>query len=63
VFLLRRVPQLETLRADPAKSQLMLAAAMRRNRFFFVTESSRNDPETVSALPHRVLLSPQLKLH
>src|SRR5882757_7228577 len=36
---------------------------MRRNRFFLVTESSRNDPETVSAPPHRVLFSPYHDLH
>jgi hypothetical protein len=31
------------------KSQLMLWAAMRRYRFFLVTELSRNDPESDSA--------------
>src|ERR1700709_1673664 len=36
----------------------MLAAAMRRIDCFFVMESSRNHPETDSALPHDVLLSP-----
>ena len=36
---------------------------MRRNRSFFVTESSRNDPETVFAPPHRVLLSPYRTSH
>jgi hypothetical protein len=36
----------------------MLAAAMRRNRFFFVTKCPQNHPETVPALPHRVFLSP-----
>ena len=36
---------------------------MRRDCFFFVTESSRNDLETDSALPHRVLLSPHPDLH
>ena len=36
---------------------------MRRDRYFFVMERSRNDPETDSALPHRVLLSPYPNLH
>jgi hypothetical protein len=31
---------------------------MRRDCFFFVMETSRNDLETDSALPHNVLLSP-----
>ena len=45
------------------KSQLMVAAAMRREPGSFVKKSSRNDPETDLAPPHRVLLSPHRKLH
>jgi hypothetical protein len=49
------------LESRARKSQLMLAAAMRQHRFFFVIEFSRNDPEIVSALPHPVFLSPYPK--
>jgi hypothetical protein len=37
--------------------QLILAAAMRQYRSLLATESSRNDPEIVSALPHEIFLS------
>ena len=37
----------------------MFAAAMRQDRLFFVTKSSRNDPENVSAAPHKIFLSSQ----
>jgi hypothetical protein len=37
--------------------QLILAAAMRQHRLIPVMESSRNDPEIVSALPHEIFLS------
>jgi hypothetical protein len=53
--------------ADPALasirlfSPLILAAAMRQSRFFSAKESSRNDPEIVSALPHQVFLLPHQK--
>src|SRR5260370_15765220 len=41
----------------------MLAAAMRRDRLFFVMKGSRKDPGTDLAPPHRVLLSPQRNSH
>jgi hypothetical protein len=37
----------------------MYAAAMRRRCFLFAVKSSRNDPQIVFALPHRIMFSPQ----
>ena len=41
----------------------MLVGCNEAASIFFVTKSSRNDPETVSAPPHRVLLSPYRDSH
>ena len=45
------------IRGNAQNSQLILAAAMRQNRFFFVIKSPRNDPGIVSASPHEIFLS------
>jgi hypothetical protein len=40
----------------------MVAAAMRPDQFFFAAEPPWNHPESVSALPHRVTLSPYIDI-
>ena len=45
------------IRRNAQKFELILAAAMRQNRFIFVIKSTRNDPGIVSASPHKIFLS------
>jgi uncharacterized membrane protein len=55
---------LVTLSLDRAgKLQLMHAAAIRLDRFFFVTEQTWNHPEMARAPPHRATLLPYRNAH